>query len=157
MTLPVAGVAFEYPIVLLGQDGQPIDNPTLAAGDFTVSTDGAAFANMATLPTVTPAGSGRVLLSFNAAEMTGTNEVLMRAKDVSAEANPDATSWLAQDVTISLVTGNSETVNDLLQGDRIETSVRSQVFKKGTSTELLDKKITGSLLRTNVTITTEDT
>lgn len=157
MSLPVAGVAFEYPIVLLGQDGQPLDNPAIAVGDFIISTDGGAFANLATLPIVSPAGSGRVMLNFSAAEMTGENDVLLLAKDVSAEANPDATSWLAQSVVISLVTGSSETVNDLLQGDRIETSVRSQVFKKGTATELLDKEITGSLLRTNVTITTKDT
>lgn len=157
MTLPVIGVPFEYPIVLLGLDGQPLLNPALAAGDFTVSTDGSPFANLADLPEVEPAGSGRVLLKFNAAEMTGSKEVMLLAIDVSAATNPDATSWLAQDVTISLVTGNAETVNDLLQGDRVETSDRSQVFKRGTATELLDKEITGSLLRTNVTITTKDT
>lgn len=157
MSLPVAGEAFEYPIVLLGQDEQPLDNPDLQVGDFRISTDGAPFANSADLPEVVPAGSGRVLLKFNAAEMTGVNDVMLRAKDVSAEANPDATSWLAVDVTISLVTGNVETVNDLLQGDRVESSVRSQVFKRGTATELLDKTITGSLLQPNVEITTKDT
>ncbi len=46
--------------------------PTLATGDFKVSTDGAAFANLATLPTNTPSG---VLLkiSLSAGEMNGDN------------------------------------------------------------------------------------
>lgn len=46
-------------------------NPTIAAGDFQVSIDGAAFANLATLPVVTPAGSRLVQIDLSAAEMTG--------------------------------------------------------------------------------------
>lgn len=159
MTLPVAGVAFTYPVTLRSQlTSKVLSNPTIAAGDFTVSTDGGAFANLATLPFVTPSGSGRVLLSFSAAEMTGASEVLVLARDVSEDTLVDDTTWEAFDVTISLVTGSSETVNDILQGDRIENSVRSRVFKKGTTVNpLLDKKITGSLLTTSVTIGTTDT
>lgn len=48
-------------------------NPTLAAGDVKVSTDGGAEANITTLPVVTPAGSKRVKVTLSAAEMNGDN------------------------------------------------------------------------------------
>lgn len=46
--------------------------PTLAAGDFKVSTDGAAFANLGTLPTNTPSGT-LIKISLSAGEMNGDN------------------------------------------------------------------------------------
>lgn len=46
-------------------------NPTIAAGDFKVTIDGAALANLSTLPSVSPAGSILVLLTLSAAEMNG--------------------------------------------------------------------------------------
>lgn len=48
-------------------------NPTLAAGDVQVSTDGGAFANLATLPVVTPALGASVKVDLSAAEMNGDN------------------------------------------------------------------------------------
>lgn len=45
--------------------------PTIAAGDFQVDIDGAGFTNLATLPSVSPAGTCAVLLTLSAAEMTG--------------------------------------------------------------------------------------
>jgi len=46
-------------------------NPTIAEGDFKVDIDGAGLANLATTPTVSPAGSVLVLLTLSAAEMNG--------------------------------------------------------------------------------------
>jgi len=46
-------------------------NPTIAAGDFKVTIDGAALTNLSTLPSVSPAGSILVLLTLSAAEMNG--------------------------------------------------------------------------------------
>lgn len=46
-------------------------NPTIEAGDFQVSIDDAAFANPATLPTVSPAGSRWIKVVLSAAEMNG--------------------------------------------------------------------------------------
>lgn len=46
-------------------------SPTLAAGDFKVAVDGTALANLATLPTVSPASSVLVLLELSASEMNG--------------------------------------------------------------------------------------
>lgn len=48
-------------------------NPTLAAGDIKVSTDGSAEGNVSTLPVVTPAGSKRVKVTVSASEMNGDN------------------------------------------------------------------------------------
>jgi hypothetical protein len=45
-------------------------NPTLAAGDVQVSKDGGAFANMGTLPVVTPAAGIAVKVSMTGTEMT---------------------------------------------------------------------------------------
>ena len=46
-------------------------SPTIAAGDFQVAIDGGAFANLTTLPSVSPAAGRAVLLTLSAAEMTG--------------------------------------------------------------------------------------
>lgn len=59
--------------------------PTLAAGDFKVSIDGGAFANLATLPTVTPAAGRRVQVSLSAAEMNGDNITVVASDAAGAE------------------------------------------------------------------------
>ena len=46
-------------------------NPTIASGDFKVATDGAALANLGTLPSVSPASSVLVLITLSASEMNG--------------------------------------------------------------------------------------
>jgi len=52
-------------------------NPTLATGDVKVSKDGGAFANVTTLPTVTPAGSKSVKVQLSATEMNADEVVVM--------------------------------------------------------------------------------
>jgi hypothetical protein len=60
-------------------------NPTIAAGDFKVSIDGGAFANLATLPVVTPAGGRSVKITLSAAEMNGDNIFLQCVDAAGAE------------------------------------------------------------------------
>jgi hypothetical protein len=60
-------------------------NPTIAAGDFKVSIDGGALANLATLPAVTPAGSKMVKFSLSAAEMNGDNITIVCSDAAGAE------------------------------------------------------------------------
>lgn len=48
-------------------------NPTIAAGDFKVSIDGGALANLTTLPAVTPASSKMVKITLSASETNGDN------------------------------------------------------------------------------------
>jgi hypothetical protein len=55
-------------------------SPTIAAGDFQVSKDGGSFANLTTLPTVSPASSEMVQISLSATEMNADN-VSIRCKD----------------------------------------------------------------------------
>jgi hypothetical protein len=45
-------------------------SPTIASGDFKVSKDGGALANLTTLPAVTPSGSVLVKIELSATEMT---------------------------------------------------------------------------------------
>ena len=52
-------------------------NPTIAAGDFQVSKDGGALANLATIPAVTPASSVMVKFTLSATEMTADNVTII--------------------------------------------------------------------------------
>lgn len=60
-------------------------NPTIAAGDFKVSTDGGAFANLATLPVVTPAAGTAVKITLSTTEMNGDNIVVTCIDAAGAE------------------------------------------------------------------------
>lgn len=75
MSEPKKNTAFTFAIGLGSRLARPAFQaaPTLAAGDFKVSIDGGAFTNLATLPTVTPAGGTRVQIAMSAAEMNGDN------------------------------------------------------------------------------------
>lgn len=57
-------------------------NPTIAAGDFQTSGDGAAFANLTNLPTLLPASSEMVQIILPAAEMN-FDRVVVRARDAA--------------------------------------------------------------------------
>jgi hypothetical protein len=46
-------------------------SPTIAAGDFKVAVDATALANLATLPTVSPASTVLVLITLSSSEMNG--------------------------------------------------------------------------------------
>lgn len=75
---PVNGTAFICYVSLqdLATPGSMKANPTIAAGDFQISKDGGAFANLATLPTVTPAAGRAVKISLSAGEMTADSVVI---------------------------------------------------------------------------------
>lgn len=60
-------------------------NPTIAAGDFKVSTDGAALGNLGTLPVVTPAGSTMVKITLSTSEMNGDNVTVICSDAAGAE------------------------------------------------------------------------
>ena len=62
-----------------------ITNPTLAAGDVQISKDGGAFANLTTLPTVTPASSYSVKVTVSATEMTADNVLIVFADAAGAQ------------------------------------------------------------------------
>lgn len=68
---PVKGEDFVIRIALasMGTDGSFQANPTIAAGDFKVDKDGGGYSNLATLPSVDPAGGVLVKITLSAAEM----------------------------------------------------------------------------------------
>ena len=68
---PVKGEDFVIQIALsdMAVTGSFKANPTIAAGDFKVSKDGGALANLTTLPSVAPAGSVLVTITLSSTEM----------------------------------------------------------------------------------------
>lgn len=151
MALPIKGVAYNFSIAL-SDAANPAEfkaNPTIAAGDFKVSTDSSAYVNLATLPVVSPAGSITVLISLSAAEMNGEKVNVQGIDAAGAE-------WESILITLDLPEGTIETMLDIERGDRIENNTSLRINKAGTTTAVLDKEITGSLLSSGVTISTKD-
>jgi len=72
---PVRGEDFILNIALedIANPGHFKVDPTIAAGDFQISKDNGALANLTTLPTVSPAGSTQVQITLTVAEMTADN------------------------------------------------------------------------------------
>lgn len=69
--------------------GQYKVTPTIASGDFKIEKDGAAAANLATLPSVEPTGGSSIKLAFSAAEMQCTQAVIRMVDAAGAEWNDD--------------------------------------------------------------------
>lgn len=150
MTLPVKGQAFSFIAKLdsVLEDGFQV-NPTLAVGDFQVSINSGPFVNTA-LPVVTPAGSSSVLVSVSAAQADGdTVEVL--AKDQTSPIE-----WNEVSYVFELFGGSIEVVNDILEGDILESKTGLTINKKGTLSVLVQKRIEGSLLPASVTVKTTE-
>ena len=76
---PKSGEDFIFYAALssMGTPGGFQSNPTIAAGDFKVSKDGGALANLNTIPAVTPAGSVMVKFTLSATEMTADNVTIV--------------------------------------------------------------------------------
>lgn len=69
--------------------GQYKVTPTLAAGDFKVEKDGGAAANLATLPSVAPAGGSSLSITFSATELQCSQLTLRMVDAAGAEWNDD--------------------------------------------------------------------
>jgi hypothetical protein len=118
MADPKRNTAFSFVMGLVDSAARPAfkASPTLAAGDFKVSTDGSALANLTTLPTVIPAGSRLVLVSLSAAEMNGDRIVVQAADAVGAEWDEaiitlDTTVVTVDDLVRAATPGNLLAVN----------------------------------------------
>ena len=79
---PVKGVAFTFIASMedMSNPGSYKSTPTIAAGDFQVSKDGGAYANMTDIPVVTPAASIDVQGVLTATEMNA-DRVKVKAID----------------------------------------------------------------------------
>jgi hypothetical protein len=76
---PKKNQAFQFHIGLedMENDGRFKSSPTIAAGDFKISKDEGALANLATLPIVSPASSKVVLIALSSTEMNADNVVII--------------------------------------------------------------------------------
>lgn len=72
---PKKNTEFVFYIGLVSQSDTKVfqSNPTLASGDFKVSIDGGALANLSTLPDVDPNSSKLVKVTLSSSEMNGDN------------------------------------------------------------------------------------
>jgi len=152
MPQPHKGEAYEFYIALTDfLDPSKLKvAPTIVSGDFKISKAGGGLNNLANTPVVSPGASVNVKVNLSVAEMTGADKVSIVGKDVSGE------NWKDIFMFIDIPDGNAEKATEILLGDHIETSTSLRVNKQGTTTAVLDKTITGSLLTPNVTITTLD-
>jgi hypothetical protein len=115
---PKKNSAFIFYVGLVSQANGSIfqANPTLAAGDAKVSIDGGALANLATLPTVTPAAGKMVKVSLSAAEMNGDNITVVLSDAAGAEwcdvvANIQTSARQIDDLAFPATSGRSMVVD----------------------------------------------
>lgn len=151
MSVPVKGVAYTFYLTLDSATvtNTFVSNPTIAAGDFQVSTDGGAFTNLSTIPVVDPAGSVGVLVSLSATEMDGDKVQVVGIDVLGGE-------WLDVSAFLDVPVASEETAVDILEGDHTESFQRLTIKKKDTSIILVDKLIAGSQLSPTITIVTSE-
>lgn len=79
---PTRNEAFAFRVCLedFANPGSFKSDPTIASGDWKISKDGGAFANLATLPSVEPASSVSVSIELSSTEMDA-DEVLIVGQD----------------------------------------------------------------------------
>lgn len=152
MAEPEKGVAYDYFMAL--EDfgtGQFIVDPTIAAGDFRVKKDAGNFANMDLDPIVEPVGSVNIRVRLSQTEMTA-DKIMVIGIDAAGQQWRDVSTFIDTEGT----PGGVSKILDIMEGDHIERVDRVTINKKGTTVPVLDKRITGSLLKSNVTIRTTE-
>lgn len=111
---PKRATAYKFYIGLADQSNTKLlkANPTIAAGDFQVSKDGGAFANLTTLPSANPAAGRAVMIDLSATEMTADNVVIKCVDAAGAEwcdllINIQTTARQLDDLAYPATTGRS--------------------------------------------------
>lgn len=144
--VPKKNTEYIFYIGLVAQANTKVlqSSPTIAAGDFKVSIDGGAFANLTTLPVVTPASGKAVKITLSAAEMNGDNIVVLCSDAAGAE-------WCDQLINIQTATRQ---VDDLTypttSGRSIDVATTGEV---GLDFDNV-KQATGATTLNNVTVPT---
>ncbi len=84
---PKRATAYKMYVGLIDQSNTKLlkANPTIATGDFKVSKDGGAFANLTTLPSANPASGRSIMIDLSATEMTADNVVVQCVDAAGAE------------------------------------------------------------------------
>jgi hypothetical protein len=139
------GVAGSFPVVLpalVGSDFQ--SNPTLATGDFKISKDGGAWANLATLPTVSPASSVQVIVTLSAAEAEFTTAVVAAIDTATKEWKDNA--WplhtpRAEGAVCGKITSGTPTTGSFISAQLTQSG--TDLFGGGTSGDAFVTFLTG--------------
>lgn len=98
--LPTKNVTYSFTIGLISRStGQFQVNPTIAEGDFQVSTDDSAFENLDTTPAVNPSGSRAVKVTLSADEMNGDRVVVQAVDQAGDEWNDVLTTIETREIT----------------------------------------------------------
>ena len=130
--------------------------PTLAAGDFKVSIDGGALANLATLPTNTP-GSQMVKFSLSSSEMNGDNITVVCSDAAGAEwcdavFNIQTSARQVDDLAFPTTSGrgiavdtNNKVPATIAAGDLANDSVTAAALKQDAITEIVNAIVVASL------------
>jgi hypothetical protein len=76
---PTRAEAFEFAITVadMANPGKFKTDPTIAAGDFKISKDWGATANLGTLPDIEPAGSPQIRVLLSGTEMTADQVMII--------------------------------------------------------------------------------
>ena len=111
---PKRATAYKFYVGLVDQSNTKLlkTNPTIAAGDFQISKDGGAFANLATLPSANPASGRAVMIDLSSTEMTADNIVVQCVDAAGAEwcdlfFNLQTTARQIDDLAYPATTGRS--------------------------------------------------
>lgn len=130
--------------------------PTLAAGDFKVSIDGGALANLATLPTNTP-GSQMVKFSLSSSEMNGDNITVVCSDAAGAEwcdavFNIQTSARQVDDLAFPTTSGrgiavdtNNKVPATIAAGDLATDSVTAAALKADAVNKIRDALVIASL------------
>lgn len=131
MVPPQKGVEYIFYVGLVSQADTKLlqNNPTLAAGDVLVSTDGGATSNLDTLPAVTPANSDMVKVTVSATEMNGDNIIIVFSDAAGAE-------WCDKLICIQTSAQSLDTTDTAVDG--IQTDLSNATDGLGALKALLD-------------------
>jgi len=152
MAEPHKGEAYTFPPIALTDFLDPSKFTTapiiIDDGDFRITKDHGALANLATKPTNEPAGSPYIKISLSAVEMN--------ADKIGILGISQQNRWKDISLPLDVPDGNAEKATELLLGDMEVTKTRSITRKAGTATIIRDKDVSGSRLSVNDTIRTTE-
>ncbi len=110
--VPISGSGYTFTVSLFSQaTGEILDNPTLDAADFSISTDGGGYSSLSSAPTVTPASSGIVEINLTASEVGTSHFTVKISDDAGAEWK---TMLYHESVGIDSGTGGSGSISHVI-------------------------------------------
>jgi hypothetical protein len=113
-------MTFEFTISLLDPAGDIVDSPTIVAGDVQRSIDGAAYANLDNLPTVSPASGGDVRVILSDAEVNAATESIV--VDFQDQTDPAEWTRVKASLTLDDLSGGFE--SELENGESVKQALR---------------------------------